>query len=267
MDYLAIGRLNNMAVCARILLQGLDRGGEMFIVIPHSALKPAPKVETRRAETDVTQSLEVPDQIAEIIEEVTTRPRERVNPQTEMPLPQAAAEPTPMPPEWRAPEAALSAVISRLDQAQPSSVREDAPMPRIARAESHPERPAMPLSDDRALSTGDAMEVAKADEPHGQRFAVSVNAAETRTLPPVKVVVREQETHFEPVQQVTLLQKIVDRMATDLPAAAPQAAPSSSEAALPMPRLADKPDRSRRRDREDAADWRCRRSASYGGSI
>ena len=203
--------------------------------------KPAPKVETRRAETDVTQSLEVPDQIAEIIEEVTTRPRERVNPQTEMPLPQAAAEPTPMPSEWRAPEAALSAVISRLDQAQPSSVREDAPMPRIARAESHPERPAMPLSDDRALSTGDAMEVAKADEPHGQRFAVSVNAAETRTLPPVKVVVREQETHFEPVQQVTLLQKIVDRMATDLPAAAPQAAPSSSEAALPMPRLADKP--------------------------
>lgn len=40
MDYLAIGRLNNMAVCAKILLQGLDRGGEMFIVIPHAALNP-----------------------------------------------------------------------------------------------------------------------------------------------------------------------------------------------------------------------------------
>ena len=42
MDYLAIGRLNNMAVCAKILLQGLDRGGEMFIVIPHAALNPDP---------------------------------------------------------------------------------------------------------------------------------------------------------------------------------------------------------------------------------
>jgi flagellar motor switch protein FliM len=40
MDYLAIGRLNNMAVFANILLQGLDRGGEMFIVIPHTVLNP-----------------------------------------------------------------------------------------------------------------------------------------------------------------------------------------------------------------------------------
>lgn len=40
MDYLAIGRLNNQAVCANILLQGLDRGGEMFIAIPHAALNP-----------------------------------------------------------------------------------------------------------------------------------------------------------------------------------------------------------------------------------
>jgi len=40
MDYLAIGRPNNMAVSAQILLQGLDRGGEMFIVIPHAGLNP-----------------------------------------------------------------------------------------------------------------------------------------------------------------------------------------------------------------------------------
>jgi len=40
MDYLAIGRLNNMAVYAKILLQGLDRGGEMFIVIPRTVLNP-----------------------------------------------------------------------------------------------------------------------------------------------------------------------------------------------------------------------------------
>lgn len=40
MDYLGIGRLTNMAVYAKILLQGLDRGGEMFIVIPHATLNP-----------------------------------------------------------------------------------------------------------------------------------------------------------------------------------------------------------------------------------
>src|SRR4051812_40591460 len=40
MDYLAIGRLNNMAVYAKVLLQGLDRGGEMFVVIPHTVLNP-----------------------------------------------------------------------------------------------------------------------------------------------------------------------------------------------------------------------------------
>jgi flagellar motor switch protein FliM len=40
MDYLAVGRLNNMAVYAKILVQGLDRGGEMFVVIPHSVLNP-----------------------------------------------------------------------------------------------------------------------------------------------------------------------------------------------------------------------------------
>ena len=40
MNYLAIGRLNRLGVYAKILLQGLDRGGEMFIVIPHAALNP-----------------------------------------------------------------------------------------------------------------------------------------------------------------------------------------------------------------------------------
>ena len=114
-------------------------------------------------------------------------------------------------------------------------------MPRIVHAEGHPGRPEMPLSDDGGLNAGNAMGGPKADESPEQRIAPSVNVAETRTLPPVKVVVREQETHFEPVQQLTLLQKIVDRMATDLPAASPQAGPSSPDTALPVPRLADKP--------------------------
>lgn len=203
--------------------------------------KPGPKVETTRAETDVAQGLEVPDRLAEIIEEVTTWPKERDGPQNDLPPPQAAAESTPMPAEWRAPEAALSAVISRLDQPQTSAAREDAPIPRVVHAESRPEPPAMPLKDDGELKAGEVVEVPKTDKPPEQRIALSVNAAETRTLPPVKVVVREQETHFEPVQQVTLLQKIVDRMAADLPAAAPQAAPSSPDTELPTSRLADKP--------------------------
>jgi chemotaxis protein MotD len=203
--------------------------------------KPAPKAETRRAETDVSQGLEVPGRIAEIIEEVTTRPKEAANPQNEMPPQHAAAESTPLPPEWRGPEVALSAVISRLDQTQTPAAREDPPMQRVTHAESHPERPAMLVTDDAELNAAGTLDASKADDPPKQRVALSVNATEMRTPPPVKVVVRQQETHFEPVQQVTMLQKIVDRMAMDLPTAPPPAAPSSSDVALPIPRLADKP--------------------------
>ena len=203
--------------------------------------KPEPKAEIKRAETDVPQDLEVPDRIAEVIEEVTSRPKERGSPPNDVSPQQVAAEATPLPLEWRGPEAALSAVISRLDQAQKPSGRDDAATPRVAHTQSRPERPEMPLKDGDELKAGDAIKSPKADEPPQQRIALSVNVTETRTLPAVKVVVREQETHFEPVQQLTLLQKIVDRMATDLPVASPQAGPSSSDTALPMPRVADKP--------------------------
>jgi flagellar motor switch protein FliM len=40
MASLAIGRSGNMAVCANIMLQALYRGGQMFLIIPHSALNP-----------------------------------------------------------------------------------------------------------------------------------------------------------------------------------------------------------------------------------
>lgn len=206
--------------------------------------KPGPKAEIKHAETDVTQGLEVPARIAEVIEEVKARPKERVNPPNEMSPQQVAAETTPLPLEWRGPEAALSAVISRLDQIQTASGRDDDPPSRVAHTESRPERPEMPLKDGdelKELKAGDAVKPPKADEPPRQRIVLSVDAPETRTLPAVKVVVREQETHFEPVQQVTLLQKIVDRMVTDLPAVSPQAGPSSPDTALPMPRAADKP--------------------------
>ncbi len=40
MDFAIIGRRNNQAVVAKFLLQALNRGGEMFIVIPQTVLNP-----------------------------------------------------------------------------------------------------------------------------------------------------------------------------------------------------------------------------------
>ncbi|GGF47860.1 flagellar motor switch protein FliM [Azorhizobium oxalatiphilum] len=40
MDFAVIGRRNNLAVTAKFLLQALNRGGEMFVIIPQSALTP-----------------------------------------------------------------------------------------------------------------------------------------------------------------------------------------------------------------------------------
>lgn len=47
MDFAVIGRRNNVAVAAKFLLQALDRGGEMFVVIPQSALAPMRQVLSR----------------------------------------------------------------------------------------------------------------------------------------------------------------------------------------------------------------------------
>ena len=40
MDFAVIGRHNNQAVAAKFLLQAINRGGEMFVIIPQSALTP-----------------------------------------------------------------------------------------------------------------------------------------------------------------------------------------------------------------------------------
>jgi len=40
MDFAVIGRRNNLAITAKFLLQALNRGGEMFVIIPQSALTP-----------------------------------------------------------------------------------------------------------------------------------------------------------------------------------------------------------------------------------
>jgi len=44
MDFAVIGRRNNMAVAAKFLLQAINRGGEMFVIIPQSVLNPMRKV-------------------------------------------------------------------------------------------------------------------------------------------------------------------------------------------------------------------------------
>lgn len=40
MDFAVIGRRNNLALAAKFLLQAINRGGEMFVIIPQSALTP-----------------------------------------------------------------------------------------------------------------------------------------------------------------------------------------------------------------------------------
>ena len=40
MDFAIIGRRNNLSVVAKLLIQALGRGGEMFVIIPQSALSP-----------------------------------------------------------------------------------------------------------------------------------------------------------------------------------------------------------------------------------
>jgi flagellar motor switch protein FliM len=40
MDFAVVGRRNNPAVVARLLLQAIGRGGEVFVVMPHSTLNP-----------------------------------------------------------------------------------------------------------------------------------------------------------------------------------------------------------------------------------
>jgi chemotaxis protein MotD len=161
------------------------------------------------------------------------RPRRAADQPSEPTPQQTVAETTPQPAEWRGQEAALSAVISRLDGAQAhaeiqsGAASDDVAPTALARPQSRPEPAEV------AARPADPPESPKAGDQPAPRFALSVDSIETRTMPPVKVAVRDQEAHFEPVQQPTLLQKIVDRMGADLPAAATPSGAPSTEAGLP----------------------------------
>lgn len=54
MDFAVIGRSNNMAITAKFLLQALNRGGEMFVIIPQSALTPLRQVLSRTTPAEST---------------------------------------------------------------------------------------------------------------------------------------------------------------------------------------------------------------------
>ena len=114
---------------------------------------------------------------------------------------------------WHGPDPALSAVMAKFDHAHSPLPSDDKSTSRISvpdvKADDAPRDPTTPVH----VATAD---VPDADAAATQRFTLAVETTDTKPLPIAKAVVREQETHFEPVQQVTTLQKIVDRMATDL---------------------------------------------------
>ena len=173
--------------------------------------------------------------MGEVVEEVIT-PRKDVADKPSKKSQQAASETTSLPPaEWRGQEAALSVVISRLEQVQSAAASDEAETTPVAQPGPHAEPREM------ALAPGDLPQSPTAGDLPQPRFALVVESADTRTMPPIKVAVREQETHFEPVQP-TLLQKIVDRMGAELPAAATQVSTGSAEFVLPdLQKPADRP--------------------------
>ena len=208
---------------------------EQLRLIAQGTKHPA-KPAVEGAEKEATQGEEVADHVAKVADQIPTRSKGRTVEPDDIPSDQAAQEATSSPPDWRGPEAALSSVISKLDHSHAPSAADDdatarAPQPQIQverrEAPSKVEEPTVNL---------------KADVVPDQRFTLSVESAETRTVPVLKVAVREQETHFEPVPQLTLLQKVVDRIGADIQATSTPAPAGPADAALPdMHRAADKP--------------------------
>jgi chemotaxis protein MotD len=138
---------------------------------------------------------------------------------------------------WRGPDPALSAVMAKLDHAHSPLAGDDKAVARISvpdvKTDDAPRDPAKLIQ----AATAD---VPDADAAATQRFTLAVETTDTKPLPVAKAVVREQETHFEPVQQVTTLQKIVDRMATDLATvASPEGARAADAPGLETNKAAD----------------------------
>ena len=52
MDFASAGRRNNPAIVARFMLQAINRGGEMFVIVPQAALAPFRQALSRIAAKD-----------------------------------------------------------------------------------------------------------------------------------------------------------------------------------------------------------------------
>lgn len=205
----------------RLISQGMKQAAQPLVEAPDSAS---------------VQTAEAPAHLAEVARAVPARSKDRTNRHNDgSQEPPVAANAAP-PPEWSGSDSALSAVLSKLDQAATAASPEgDA----VVRAEQSQ------MSSEQRVLLSKLDEFAKnvtADEMPDQRFTLAADAAETRGSESVKVVVREQETHFEPVSQLTLLQKIADRVATDLSTTSAPAGANTVDVTPPdIQRVADKP--------------------------
>ena len=179
-----------------------------------------------------TPTLEAAAVLAELAGEVKPKPVASEQLEKEEDTPKSTGDGKPAAAtiqDWRDPNAILSAVMSKLGHAQQHAERDDS-----SASQSPTSRVVLDTEDKSPEWTGAAntvdMDIPDVDGPAPKRFTASVETVDTKPAPISKAVVREQETHFEPVQQVTTLQKIVDRMASDLPAVT---SPESAHVAEP----------------------------------
>jgi chemotaxis protein MotD len=202
---------------------------EQLRAIAQGAKQEPQQPHVEKAEPEQTQDAEPLHSLAEAVDQVASRPRERDRTRqhaAESRSDRVSGEAAPSAaPEWRVPDATLNSMMSRLDQT--FSSQDDVDAPRAAPSQTRAEhRATLP-------EPGEPAKSSKTEVVPEQRFSSSFGAIETRSMPVVKVAVRDQETHFQPVGQPTLLQKIVDRIAPDLATAPAQPAASSADAAPP----------------------------------
>ncbi|OYU87410.1 MAG: chemotaxis protein MotD [Bradyrhizobiaceae bacterium PARB1] len=191
-----------------------------------------PKIEKNVTHVATAPVLDAAAILAELSGEVKPKPVAAEQPEKEEDAPQSTSDgkqATATTHDWRDPNAALSAVMSKLDPAQRDTARDDKP----AQPSSLPQ--AAPKIEDKSPESTNVITAPDIDAPDidagaSKRFTATVESVDTKPVLASKPVVREQETHFEPVQQVTTLQKIVDRMASDLPAVASAEGPLSTTA-------------------------------------
>lgn len=187
-------------------------------------------------EPEPVPDAELADEVAQVLDRPPpTRSKDRTRSQVHE---RGATDNAPAPQQWHAPDAGLAFVKSMVAQLHARTEPHQEEPSRVAPPRAHVEVETPDIS----LAT--PTKAAKTDASPEPRVTFSVNAAETRAgAPPIKVAVREQETHFPPVAQPTLLQKIVDRLAPEIAAtpAPPAPSPAADAALTDVRRTVDTP--------------------------